>query len=171
MRHIAIGLAAIWLASGLVSPAWSQEPEPDDSIWLRFDLPGGCFAYESMLFDMVHDAPKATAAWTGACKAGEAISGPGTLALRRSPVNGFDTQRSYKGAFVAGYLNGPVTIRDSYQSLTNKADKGTDPVHTFPYRMGCMLLAETREPESGSEGKRYIKCRPKTAGAVPSPLG
>ncbi|MEP7209791.1 MAG: hypothetical protein ABI740_03045 [Alphaproteobacteria bacterium] len=168
MRHGVIALAAGFLAAGyLVAPALAQKPQADDTIWLKFDLAGGCFAYETKLFDMVPNAPKAIATWSGACKAGEPISGAGTLTLKRSPVNGLDTQRSYKGSFTAGYLDGLVTIRESYQSLTDKADRGAEPVRTFPYRMGCMLLS-TGEPESGSQGSRQFKCRPKTAGVAPA---
>lgn len=166
-------LAAIALLSAACGIASAQEPADNsvDVTWRAFTTPNGCIFYEGDLLNMVPEAPKATAAFSGACKSGEAITGTGTITLRRV-VNGLNTTRTYKGAIKGGYLDGRITIADSYVSITNKADKGAQPVNTFTYRMGCMVLSDSGgQLESGSIGKQIIQCRAKTANVPPANAG
>jgi hypothetical protein len=170
MKHLA-AIALLSLACASAASAQEAAVAADGSIdvtWRAFTTPGGCIFYEGDLLNMVPDAPKATATWSGQCKAGEAITGTGTLTLKR-PLNDLNTTRTYKGAVVGGYLNGRITISDSWIGITNKADKGAEPVNTFTYRMGCMVLSDTGgQLESGSIGKQYVLCRAKTANVPPA---
>ncbi len=165
--------AAIALLSAAFALPMAFAQDADDSsvdvTWRAFTTPNGCIFYEGDLLNMVPEAPKATATFSGACKSGEAITGSGTITLKRL-VNGYNTTRTYKGTLNGGYLDGRITIADSYVSVTNKADKGAAPVNSFPFRMGCMVLSNG-QLESGSIGKQIIHCRPKTANVAPANAG
>ncbi|HVY88664.1 MAG TPA: hypothetical protein VG942_07340 [Hyphomonadaceae bacterium] len=165
-------VVAALLALGVGAPAAAQQADDAaDVTWRAFTTPEGCIFYEGDLLNMVPDAPKATATWKGApCKPGDAITGTGVITLKRV-VNGYNTTRTYSGVIVGGYLNGRITVADTYVSLTNKADKGGTPANSFPYKMGCMVMSGTGELESGSIGKKQIRCRAKTANVAPPNAG
>jgi len=151
-------VALVLLSTALATSAHAQAPAPIDVTWRAFTTPNGCIFHEGDLLNMVPDAPKATATRSSACKAGEAIIGEGTITLKRL-VNGFATTRTCKGQLSGGYLDGRITIADSYVSIDNPADKETGTPHTFPCRMGCMVLTGTDgDLESGTIGNQPIQC-------------
>ncbi|HEV7691319.1 MAG TPA: hypothetical protein VGO52_10865 [Hyphomonadaceae bacterium] len=162
-------LAAIALLSLTCGIASAQDAgdKSIDVTWRAFTTSSGCIFYEGDLLNMVPEAPKATATFSGACKSGEAITGTGTITLKRV-VNDINTTRTYKGTVKGGYLDGRITIVDSYVGIADKADKGSSPANTFTYRMGCMVLSDSGgQLASGSIGNQIIQCRAKTANVPP----
>ena len=114
---------------------------------------------------MEPEAPKATMTWSGACKAGEPINGKGTLTFKRTG-HYYETTRKYTGTLVGGYLDGAITIADTYASITKKADRGSSPVDTLPFKMGCLILSDGAMA-SGMVGNQHLRCRPKAVGVTP----
>ena len=162
------------LATLLATSASAQEngsrtrPAPIDVTWRALVTPNGCVFYEGDLLNMVPDAPRPTVTFSGACKPGEAITGTGTITRKRQ-INDYNTTRTYKGSIVGGYLNGKITIVDSLVGISNPKDRETSPAHTFPYRMGCMVLSGTDgDLESGSIGNQMIQCVAKTTNIPPA---
>ena len=164
-------VALVLLSAALATSAHGQAPAPIDVTWRAFTTPNGCIFYEGDLLNMVPDAPKATATWLGACKAGETITGKGTITLKRL-VNGVATTRTYRGQLSGGYLDGRITIAANYVGIDNPADKETGLANTFPYTMGCMVLTGTDgDLESGTIGNQPIQCVAKTANIPPADAG
>lgn len=166
MKRIA-ALALVSLA--LVPTALArQDQTPADVTWRAFSTANGCIFYEGDLLNMVPEAPKATITWSGACKAGEAITGKGAITRKRD-VNGFATTRTYNGQLVGGYLDGRITITDSYVGIANPGDRDAGTPHTFSYRMGCMVLSGTNGAlESGTIGGQPVQCVAKAANIAPA---
>lgn len=167
--------ALVLLSAALAAFAHGQQtgrPAPVDVTWRAFTTPNGCIFYEGDLLNMVPEAPKATATWSGACKAGEAITGKGTITLKRV-VNGFATTRTYKGELSGGYLNGKITSTNSYVGIDDPSDKEIGAPHTFLYQMGCMVFSGPQGDflESGSSGDQPIQCVAKTANVAPANAG
>ena len=123
--------------SGGVTPPAQQAAGPDDA---KFMITGGCFFYEKhvSLKTFPHLASGWT--WTGQCRAGQPISGRGTVTHQHQ-----GTGERLTGSFVNGYKHGQFT--------SESWDPGgkMDPVR-LTYNMGCGTTIAGCTPAAASGG-------------------
>ena len=142
-------LAAVTALSMAVAVAGAGGAAPatgDDYRWDTYTLPGGCTVTKSIW----HTWPSATGGWTwtGACRPGEPISGPGVLTLVRPSSGGTTEALSWSGDFKDGYFDGAYEVQELARrpgeagfSLSARGD--TPARYTETYVDGC---------DSGSQG-------------------